>query len=91
MINGKKILDTDICQIFQDGAQYRVLIQMSNGGWIEHQPFPGDLKGLIAALDLSLNVLSGKFWVQGVFTPAQPKEAPKFLNGGNNAKVRSSQ
>lgn len=85
MKNAKLILDTNICKIWHTGSEYRVMIAMSEGGWLEHQPFPGELKGLISALDLSMNVLSGKFWVKKVAPdelttrdPVEYKPRPKM-------------
>jgi len=82
MKNAKLILDTDVCRIYLKGGEHKVLIAMSDGGWLEHQPFPGDLKGLIAALDLSMNVIAGKFWVKKVHKN-EPAEAitRSLLNG----------
>lgn len=62
----KLILDTELCKIYFTGKEYEVFILSERAGWIEHHPFEGDLKGLINALDLSMNVLSGKFWLRGL-------------------------
>lgn len=61
----KTILNTDLCRIIQTGEGYRVLILAKNGQWIETMPHTGDLRGLIAALTLSIDVIGGKVWLKG--------------------------
>lgn len=59
----KVVLNHDLVQIILDGSSYRVLIAMSKGGMVEHQPFPGDQRGLVAAMSLATDVLAGKIWL----------------------------
>lgn len=64
---GKLILDTEICQIIkcQKLGEHRVFVMAENKSWYELKEFPADLKGLVNALDLAMNVVSGKFWIKG--------------------------
>lgn len=59
---GKLILDTELVKIFFTGSEHRVFIAISQGGVLEHEPFPGDLRGLVAALDLARECCAGKFF-----------------------------
>jgi hypothetical protein len=59
----KTILNHPLVQILNEGAKYRVLISMSKGGQVEHEPFPGDQRGLVAAMSLATEVLAGKVWL----------------------------
>ena len=63
------ILKTDLCRIEQDQNGYRVLIKMKDGAWVQNAPQSNDLRGLIAALTLSIDVLAGKIWLEGLSTP----------------------
>lgn len=58
----KKILDHKLVKIIDAEKEFRVLIQMSEGGWLEHNPFPHDLRGMVAALQLATDVVAGKFY-----------------------------
>jgi hypothetical protein len=62
----KTILNHELIKILEDKGQYRVLISMTNGGQVEHQPFPGDQRGLVAAVSLAVDVLAGKIWLSHV-------------------------
>lgn len=62
----KLILQTDIVRIEFTGKEHRVLIRLSKGGWLEHNPFPGDLRGLVSAMSLATDCLAGKFFPMGL-------------------------
>lgn len=57
---------------------------MQDGNWLEHTPFPPDLKGVINALDLAMNVMSGKFWPARM-VDIRTETAKLYLTGGKNA------
>lgn len=71
----KRILDTEICKINFTGQGYQTLVLTESGLWVELKELPPDLKGLIEALDVSMNVLSGKFWIKGVVDNKKRLEA----------------
>ena len=58
----KLILNTEFCKIEETDKELNVFIAMKDGGWLEHTPYPNDMKGLVAALDLAINCVSGKFF-----------------------------
>lgn len=58
----KVILDTAICKIFQKSTGYHTYIKAQDGSWVEMAAYPGELKGLVNALDLAVNACSGKFY-----------------------------
>ena len=76
------ILNTDTCRILFDGKNYTLLMRMGNN-WVKNAPFPGELRGLVAAMTLSLDVISGKVWPHEItdqnglpveFTSNKPKQ-----------------
>lgn len=75
---GKLILDAELVKIYFTGNEYRVLISMSRGGMLEHEPFPGDLRGLVAAMTLATEVCAGKFFPRGVVK--EEASAPKVFD-----------
>lgn len=62
----KTILDTPIVKIVQNGSEYQVIIAMSKGGFVEHEPFPSNLEGLVSAMQLATECLAGKFYPRRV-------------------------
>lgn len=91
----KQILNYDNCKINLTESQVQVLIKMQDGQWLEHAPFPPDLKGIISAMDLAINVMSGKFWPHRVvdikteqakvYIPYS-KDKKEYLEGGIEIK-----
>jgi hypothetical protein len=74
--DGKLILDTNLVQIYHTGAEYKMYIAMSEGGIVEHEPFPGNLQGLVASMQVATDILAGKFFLR---TVAKEKgEMPKI-------------
>lgn len=67
----KTVLDTEVVRILDDGSQYRVLIKVKAGGTIEHEPFPRDIRGLAAAMDLATNCVIGKFFPARFIQPGE--------------------
>lgn len=47
-----------------EGAPYKLMIRLQEGGSVEHAPFPGDVRGLVAAMDICTQVMAGKFWLR---------------------------
>lgn len=72
----KLILNHPLCQIYQEESAYRVLITMSKGGVVEHEPFPGDQRGLVAAMSLAVDVLAGKIWLSHVDRQSEAPQKP---------------
>lgn len=77
----KKILDTDIVKINDTGSEYQVLIRMSQGGVIEHEPFSHDVRGLVAALQLATEICAGKFFPKRVLQNDQKQIGLKSIKG----------
>lgn len=64
----KQILNTEIVRIEQSNNGYHTFVMMQDGGWLEMATFSNDLKGLVNALDLSTNCVSGKFYPKKTVT-----------------------
>jgi hypothetical protein len=68
----KTIVNHELVQVVLDPAVgYRVYISMQKGGLVETNPYPGNQMGLVAAMQLATEVMSGKIWLSHV-----AKEAP---------------
>lgn len=72
----KKVLDTDLIRIFDAEDSYQVYITAQSGAVIEHEPFPRDQRGLVAALMLATDVLAGKVWLKNVCVVHRDKLNP---------------
>lgn len=77
----KTILNTDNCKIIQDHNGFRVMMKMESGGWVESMPYSPELKGLIGALTLSIDVIAGKVWIN---KPVEHKNI--YMIGNDNGK-----
>lgn len=66
MKTSKVVLDTKLIQVLDTGSEYQVLIALSRGGVIEHEPFERSQQGLVAALLLAADVNAGKFFPRRV-------------------------
>lgn len=71
------ILNTKLVMIFKTQIEYQVLITCEDGTVIEHAPFPLDQRGLVAALDVAMNVLAGKFWLKKIGRVTDAPELPQ--------------
>jgi len=60
------ILNTPIAKIEVINDQYVLKLRMSDGKYVLCNPYSNDLKGLIAALTLSIDALSGKLWLDKI-------------------------
>ena len=68
----KIILDTPMVQIHDLGHKYEMIIRCKDGSVIEHEPFPHNLEGMVAAISLSAEICAGKFYLSKVISV--PKE-----------------
>lgn len=69
----KQILETETCRILLENSQYVLYMRMGKS-WVQNKPFDGDLRGLISALTLSLDIISGKVWPVAVKHDVQIKQ-----------------
>jgi hypothetical protein len=74
----RKVLDTSLIKINKIDDKLQVLISCANGQVLEHASFNDDLRGLIGALTLAIDVTAGKFYPQGIFTPKKESEVLKL-------------
>lgn len=78
----KVVLDTEIVKINDIGTEYQVLVRMSRGGVIEHEPFPKTIQGLVSAMQLATEICAGKFFPRQVVetsTPGLKIEAQRLI------------
>jgi hypothetical protein len=64
MKESKIILTHEMVRIVQTTTGYDLHLCMQNGQWVEHEPFPPDQRGLVAAVSLAAEILAGKFWLR---------------------------
>jgi hypothetical protein len=62
----KVVLNTELVVINELEHEYQILIRMSQGGTLEHEPFPKSLEGLVTALQLATEICAGKFFPRRV-------------------------
>lgn len=89
MASDKKvvILQTKNCRIHLEGAKYVLMMKMAKGNkWIQNAPFDGDLRGLMAALTLSLDVISGKVWPAEIIDDIYESKPDLIMIENNNQK-----
>jgi hypothetical protein len=65
----KTVLVTENCRIVQTEKGYQVLMLARSGDWIANHPHSPDLKGLVGALTLAIDVIAGKVWLEGIARP----------------------
>lgn len=62
----KFILDTPMVKILQNKPEeIQLLIKMKDGKYAVQKPYEGDLRGLIGAMTLAIDVLAGKVILNG--------------------------
>jgi hypothetical protein len=61
-IKNKKriILNHELCRIVEDQGKVTLYIRMADGKFAVQRPYDGDLRGLIGAMTLAIDVLAGK-------------------------------
>ena len=69
----KRILDTEQARVDLTDRGYVLMIRLQREGkeqqpaeWVVQQPYTPDLRGMIGALTLAIDVLAGKVWPVGV-------------------------
>lgn len=76
MKKNKVILTHEMVRIVQTDAAYELHLCMQTGQWVEHEPFPGDQRGLVVAVSLAAEILAGKFWLRRLITKTEAIQAP---------------
>lgn len=71
------IVNHKLVQVILDPAVgYRVLISMEKGGQVETNPYPANQMGLVGAMQIATEVMSGKIWLSHVAKDAPAWTAP---------------
>jgi hypothetical protein len=81
----KLVLDTPLVQIHDIGTCYEMMIRTKNGSIIEHEPFPHNLEGMVAAISLSAEICAGKFYLSKVISVPEKLNAIEHKNRGRLA------
>jgi len=82
----KTILDTELCKIVKNEKGHQVFIAMNSKKWVANTPHSGDLKGLIGAMTLAIDVLAGKIWLEGLAEVEKPKTKLVTIEHEENEK-----
>lgn len=72
---------TPIVQVYKTDTHYEMTIVCKDGSVIEHEPFKGDLEGLVSALSLSAEICAGKFYLSKVISVKKKPTELEFKNG----------
>ena len=59
------VLNHDLVRIVENSGKVEMFIKMGNGEWAVQRPYEGDLRGLIGAMTLAIDVLAGKIILGG--------------------------
>jgi hypothetical protein len=62
----KTILETPLIKITEENGELVPTIKTSSGQLLEHNHMENNLKGMVAALTLALDVLTGRFYPMGI-------------------------
>ena len=54
------VLNHDLVRIVETNGKVEMFIKMADGLWAVQRPYEGDLRGLIGAMTLAIDVLAGK-------------------------------
>ena len=77
------VANTPFVQVYYTNTGYEVHIKCKDGSVVEHEPFKGDLEGLVAALHLAQEVNAGKFYVTKILHNAEVIPMQKNLLGSS--------
>ena len=75
----KFVVSTDLIKVIDNGVELVIHIKLSQGGWLEHEPMPRTLEGLVSALMLSADVNAGKFFPRR-YIPTSSPEVRKLVD-----------
>lgn len=62
------LVNTPLVRVFKSAKGYEMHIVCKDGSVIEHEPFPNDLQGMVAAISLSAEICAGKFYLSKVLS-----------------------
>ena len=77
--NGSAIVSTPLVTVIKYEIGFCMLITCKDGSVIEHEPFPCNLEGMVAAISLCAEINAGKFFLKSVYSTK--KESLKITGG----------
>jgi hypothetical protein len=80
------LVNTKLIRVIDTGGTHlSVHIALSEGGWIEHNPFPNTQEGICGALMLAADVNAGKFWPRRILVEPKPERRPGLIEDLRNS------
>lgn len=76
------IINTPMVKVIQSAIGYEMQITCKDGTVVEHEPFPNNLEGMVAAISLSAEICAGKFYLRGVFKLKNELKTIEYNQGG---------
>lgn len=84
----KTLLNHELCKIIIEDGKTQLFIKMQDGRFAVQRPYENDLRGHIGALQLALDVLSGKIILGTVTTLDESAFSEKNLGALEAPKVQ---
>lgn len=72
------IVNTPLVRVVQDRGGYSMYITCKDGTIVEHEPFPNNLEGMVAAISLSAEICAGKFFLSKVVQSPSFRDRPQL-------------
>jgi hypothetical protein len=63
------VINTPLVNVYLTAKGYEMHLTAKSGQIIEHEPFKGDLEGLVSALSLAAEINAGKFYLSRMLQP----------------------
>lgn len=83
---GTAIVSTPLVIVKKSKEGWSMQITCKDGSFVEHEPFPPSLEGMVAAMSLAAEICAGKFFLKGVIsTPPEKSNLIQIEQGNGNS------
>lgn len=79
---GTVIVNTPLVRVEKTKDGFSMFLNAADGSVIEHQPFPPNLEGMVAAISLSAEICAGKFYIKKVASVPKERATLDFTKKG---------
>lgn len=84
---GTAVVNTPLVVVKKGEHCFHMFITCKDGSLVEHEPFSGDLKGMVSAINLSAEICAGKFFLNSVISDASKNTATAKLLSENRSAI----
>ena len=68
------LLNHILVKIYLTDSEAKVIVKMKSGGWVELEPLPSSMDGVVMAMTIATEVLAGKFIIRGLHSEMKVTE-----------------